>query len=139
MRRRQRRAGASVAPRSLARSTPTESAGAAPGAMSRKLLSATWDLFLMPIGETCGDGETVPMGAKMPDTAAELACPSDVRGEQCLRLPPLSFGVVGPDGEPNKAYAGRVFLKVALVGSPASCATQMRFFSSASSASPVAG
>ena len=38
-------------------------------------------------GATCGDGETVPMGAKMPDTAAELACPSDVRGEQCL--PPL--------------------------------------------------
>ena len=98
-------------------------AGAQPGAMSRKLLSATWDLFLMPLGETCGDGETVPMGAKMPATAAELACPSDVRGEQCLQLPPLSFSVVGPDGEPNPAYAGRVFLKVDLVGSPAGCTT----------------
>ena len=59
----------------------------------------------------------------MPATAAELACPSDVRGEQCLPLPPLSFSVVGPDGEPNAAYAGRVFLKVHLVGSPAGCVT----------------
>ena len=59
----------------------------------------------------------------MPSSAAELACPSDVRGEQCLPLPPLGFSVVGPDGEPNALYAGNVFLRVNLVGSPAGCAT----------------